>query len=97
MKHRTARVKTPRQAITSSLTGHTFVPVYVSETTDAWREWVDERHGDHLQDKDGTCILLAVCDGPVFGDWIVTYRYDDDQGTYDHVVYVAGAVEGGGL
>lgn len=96
MKPPIETVKAPRQSITS-LSGKTYLPVYVSETTDAWREWAAERHGDHRTDADGVCVLLAAGDGPVYGDWIVTYRYCENEGTHDHVVYAAGVVEGGGL
>ena len=77
-----------------------FVPIATISPTPDWvRGVTDAHHGCHEiltgTEKDCWCMLFVrfgANDGLPPGDWLIYYRYDDDDGTHDHQLCVAARI-----
>jgi hypothetical protein len=78
----------------------TFVPIATISPTPDWvRGVTDSHHGNHEiltgTETDCWCMLFVRFgqgDGLPPGDWLIYYRYDDDDGTHDHQLCVAARI-----
>jgi hypothetical protein len=78
----------------------TFVPIATISPTPDWvRGVTDSHHGCHEiltgTEKDCWCMLFVrfgANDGLPPGDWLIYYRYDDDDGTHDHQLCVSARI-----
>jgi len=78
----------------------TFVPIATISPTPDWvADVAGERHGNHEiltgNPNDCWCMLFVRFDAgdrhPP-GDWLIYYRFNDDEGTHDHQLCVTARI-----
>ena len=79
----------------------TFVPVATISPTPDWvRRIADSHHGGHeiLSGTPSNCLCMVFVhfgggdDRFPPGDWLIYYRFNDDEGTHDHQLCVAARI-----
>ncbi len=99
MKTETLKVKAAKQIMVGSFDyaankHHRYVPIQrVPHCPDWVQDYAADQHGSGLELDNGTILLLVEnANSDIPGDWIIRYRYNDNEGTNCHELFIASEI-----